>query len=74
MEQEKGGILRKKHILFILLAYCGYVVHAFYFNGFGTNAPVMMAFYRITSAQQGFIFTMQSIGGLLLSVYLALHG
>jgi len=74
MELKKKEALAKNHIIFIILACCVYIVYAFYLNGFGTNAPVMMAFYSITSAQQGFIFTMQSIGALLMSVYLALHG
>jgi len=74
MELQKEGLLTKKHIVFIALMYCTYIVYAFYFNGFGTNAPVMMEFYRITAAQQGFIFTMQSIGAFVMAVYLALHG
>lgn len=64
----------KKHIALILLIYCGYIVYAFYYNGFGTNASAMMDFYQLTSARQGFIFTMQSVGGLFMSVFLALRG
>jgi len=74
MELEKKSPLGKKHIIFIISTFCGYIVYAFLFNGFGTNAPVMMKHYDITSTQQGFIFTMQSIGALLMAVYLSLHG
>ena len=73
-KMQKKNILKKKHIAFIALAYCAYIVYAFYFNGFGTNAPAMMRYYHLTSARQGLIFTMQSIGGLFTSVYLALRG
>ena len=64
----------KKHIVLIAITIFWFILYSFYFNGFGTNAPVMMEFYRITSAQQGFIFTMHSIGALAMSVYLALQG
>jgi len=74
MEPKQGSILKKKHIAFIAAAYCGYIVYAFYYHGFGTNATVMMKFYRITSAQQGLIFTMQSIGGLCMALYFAVRG
>ncbi|MDL2236998.1 MFS transporter [Christensenellaceae bacterium OttesenSCG-928-K19] len=74
MGQSAKGGLTKKHIVFILMAYCAYVVYAFYFNGYGANASVMMEHYQITSAQQGFILTMQSIGGLAAAIYLSLHG
>jgi len=74
MELQEKSTLGKKHILFIIAAFCGYIVYAFLFNGFGTNAPVMMKYYSITSTQQGFIFTMQSIGALLMAIYLSLHG
>jgi len=74
MEQQKEKSLSKKHIIFLFATYFSFIVYAFYFNGFGTNAPVMMKYYAITSAQQGFIFTTQSIGALLIAIYLALHG
>ena len=74
MELQEKSTLSKKHIIFIISTFGGYLVYAFLFNGFGTNAPVMMKFYSITSTQQGFIFTMQSIGALLMAIYLSLHG
>ena len=66
--------LSKKHILFILATFCGYIVYALYFTGFGANAPVMMKHYSITSAEQGFILTMQSTGALVMAVFLAFFG
>ena len=64
----------KAYFAFIFVSYCSYLIIATYVSGFGTNAPVMMEFYLITSAQQGFILTMQSVGALVPLVYLALHG
>jgi fucose permease len=52
----------------------GYVIFAIYFNWFGTTASVMMAYYNITSAQQGLIFTVQSVGGLIMAVFFAFQG
>ena len=66
--------LSRKHILFILSTFCGYILYAFFRGVFGTNAPVMMEHFDITSAEQGFIITMHSIGALVLAVYLALQG
>lgn len=63
-----------KNKLFILMSFLAFVVYAFYFNTFGTDAPLMMAFYGITPAQQGFILTMQSVGGIACAVFLALRG
>ncbi len=71
MQQQKTD---GRNRLFILMSFCGFIVYAFYFNTFGTNAPVMMEFYRITSAQQGFILTMQSVGGVAAAIFLALNG
>jgi len=70
--QNKG--LNKKHILLLIAFYCAFIVYAFYHNGFGINAPVMMEYYGISSAQQGFILTMQAIGALSVSIYLGLQG
>jgi len=74
VDLQKEGVFIKKHIIFILSTYCAYIVYAFYFNGFGTNAKVMMEHYNITETQQGFILTMQSVGALIMGVYLGLHG
>ena len=68
------GRIPAKHIVFLSLAFCGYVINALYFNGFGTIAPVMMEFYQITPARQGLVLTMQSIGSLIMLVYMGLHG
>jgi len=74
MGLQKESSLGKKNIIFLISAYCAFITYAFYLNGFGPNAPVMMAYYGTSSAQQGFILTVQSIGALLVAIYLALQG
>ena len=60
--------------LFILCTFCTYVAFALYANAFGPNAPVMMAFYGITSGKHGFLVTMQALGCLITSLYLSIRG
>ncbi len=74
MEQLGARKLNGRNLAFIVFAYAIYMVYAFYFNTFGTNATVMMAFYNITSAEQGLILTVQSVGGLAAAIFLALQG
>ncbi|MEA4852925.1 MAG: MFS transporter [Christensenella sp.] len=66
--------LDKRHWFLVIMTFSVYVVYAFYVNLFGADATVMMGFYQINSAQQGFILTMQSVGGFICSVFLALMG
>ena len=73
MEQQHTR-LQKRHKVLILLGFIGFVLYALYLNGFGANAPVMMDFYNIDAANQGFILTMQSVGALIALIYVALHG
>ena len=70
----KDGRLQKRHILLITLGYLGFILYALHINGFGANAPVMMSYYKIDAAEQGFILTMQAIGGLAALIYISLHG
>jgi len=62
------------HKPFILTSFCAYFMIAIPFNIQGANAPVTMEYYGITAAQQGFIMTMQSVGVLAASVFIALKG
>jgi len=73
--KPEGSVIKKSlSYPFIILTFCIYTVQAFFFNVLGPSAAVMMAFYKITPAQQGFIFSMLSVGVLLSSGYFALHG
>ncbi|MEA5003327.1 MAG: MFS transporter [Christensenella sp.] len=66
--------LSARHWFLIVITFCVFTIYAFYIDSFGPNATVMMNFYQIDSSQQGFILTVQSIGGLAASVFLALMG
>ncbi len=63
-----------RHWFLIVMTFSVFMIYAFYIDSFGPNATVMMNFYQIDSSQQGFILTVQSIGGLAASVFLALMG
>ena len=63
-----------KHKLFILASFCAFVVLSVPFNIQGPNAPVTMAHYGISAAQQGLILTIQSVGSLCAAVFIALQG
>ena len=73
MDQQHSR-LQKRHISLIALGFLGFIIYSLYLNGFGTNAPVMMRFYEIDAAQQGFILTMQAFGSLAALIFIALHG
>ena len=70
----ENGTLQRKHIVLIALCYLVFILFALYGSGFGANVPVMMAHYNISFARQGFIITMQSLGGLIASTFIALFG
>ncbi|HBU12416.1 MAG TPA: hypothetical protein DEB31_06730 [Clostridiales bacterium] len=61
-------------LILALLCCCSYVVYALYFNVIGSSATVMMDYFKISESQQGFIVTMQSIGALAATVFLAMWG
>lgn len=78
LRRQRGEVLAEKitgrHKLFIALSFCAYLVFSLYYNLYGTEAPVMMNFYNILPAQQGFIMTMQSIGNICTALFIALRG
>ena len=56
------------------LLFATFLMYAVYFNAFGTNARTAMAFFNITEAKLGMILTVQSVGSIVVSIYLALFG
>ncbi|MGI6153460.1 MAG: MFS transporter [Christensenellaceae bacterium] len=66
--------LARKHKFFIIMGFLAFLVYSFYFNSFGADAPLMMEYYNINEAGQGFIATMQAVGGIVVAVFLALYG
>lgn len=66
---------RKTHLNLFFAALCAsFVLSAMYLNTYGAVAPLTMEAYGIDAASQGFLVTMQSIGGTLMGVYLGLRG
>ena len=65
-----------KRTLLLLAALCFalFLLYGVYFNAFGANAESMMAFFDITESRQGFVMTIQSLGGIVMTVLLGLFG
>ena len=65
-----------KRTLPLLAALCFalFLLYGVYFNAFGANAESMMAFFGITESRQGFVMTIQSLGGIVMTVLLGLFG
>lgn len=68
------GKIRGKFLGLIVLLFAVFLMYGTYFNGFGTNAQATMSFFDITETQLGMILTVQALGCILVSVFLALYG
>lgn len=66
--------LSMEYRLFAAISFCAFIVYAFYVNSFGTNAGIMMDFFQTTESRQGFVITIQSIGGIITAIWLSLFG
>ena len=60
--------------LLAVLCFALFLLYGVYFNAFGANAESMMAFFNITESRQGFVMTIQSLGGIVMTVLLGLFG
>ena len=63
-----------RHGLFIAASFASFFLFAVPHTIHGSNAPVMMEYYGITAAQQGFVVTMQSVGGIAAALFVSLRG
>jgi fucose permease len=59
---------------FVSLLFLAFICYAFFNVLLGSQAPLMMRFYNITEAQQGFFTTILSVGGIASAVICALYG
>jgi fucose permease len=59
---------------FIAALFLAFICYAFFTVLLGSQAPLMMQFYGINEAQQGFITTILSVGGIFAAVICALFG
>lgn len=60
--------------LLAALCFVMFLLYGIYFNAFGANAASMMSFFSIGESRQGFIMTIQAIGGIVMTVLLGLFG
>ena len=49
-------------------------IYAIYFNALGPDAAAVMNFFNIDNGQHGFIMTVQSIGSLIVAIYMTMYG
>lgn len=70
MKQKLSGRLTA----LIVMLFAVFLVYGAYFNSFGANAQATMAFFGIDKTELGTILTVQAIGCIAVSVFLALYG
>jgi fucose permease len=70
----RNEIITSKHRLFIAASFCAFFVMALPLTVQGSIAPLTMAYYGISAAQQGLIITMQSAGAFCTAIFIALRG
>ena len=66
--------LRVSAIVLLILCFVSFLAYGVHFNCFGTSTETMMQFFRIDESRQGMILTVQSIGGIVMTVLLGLYG
>lgn len=75
MNQQQSG--KAHRLLPALLAFACFLMHmsgSLYYNAFGPEVPLMMDFFGRTESQIGLVLTVQAVGTLVASVFLALFG
>ena len=60
--------------LLLVLLFATFAVYGVFFNAFGTDSRLSMAFFNIRETQQGLILTVQSIVCFLVTLFLSLYG
>ena len=66
--------LRVSAVMLLILCFISFLTYGTHFNCFGTSTETMMQFFRIDESRQGMILTVQSIGGIVMTVILGLYG
>ncbi len=66
--------IRGNFLALIVLLFAVFLMYGTYFNCFGTNAQITMAFFAITETQLGLILTVQALGCIIVTIFLALYG
>lgn len=66
--------LRGSAIVLLVLCFASFLAYGVHFNCFGTSTETMMNFFIIDESRQGMVLTVQSIGGIVMTVLLGLYG
>lgn len=60
--------------ILIISCFTMFVLYAIHFNGFGTNAQNIMAYFGVSESGNGLIMTTQAVGCIAVTVLLGLYG
>lgn len=66
--------MRPALTVLLFLCFGSFLAYGMHFNCFGTSTETMMNFFRIDESKQGMILTVQSIGGIVMTILLGLYG
>lgn len=68
------NLLSGGRLALLLLCFAGFALYGMYYNSFGANAEVTMAYLGIDEVRNGAIMSVQSVGCLAVAVFLGLFG
>ena len=72
LNREKDN--RRLFAAFAVMCVLSMCIYAIYFNALGPDASAVMNFFSIDNGQHGFILTIQSIGNLVIAIYMTMYG
>ena len=66
--------LRPCAIVLLIMCFGAFLLYGTHFNSFGPCTETVMGFFHIDESKTGMILTLQSIGGIIMTVVLGLYG
>lgn len=66
--------MRLSAVLLLFLCFASFLVYGTHFNSFGPNTENIEGFFAIDETKTGLIMTVQSIGGIIMTIVLGLFG
>lgn len=66
--------MRPCAVVLLLMCFAAFLLYGTHFNSFGPCTETIMGFFSIDESKTGMILTVQSIGGIIMTVVLGLFG
>ena len=66
--------MRPCAIILLIMCFTAFLLYGTHFNSFGPCTETIMGFFSIDESKTGMILTLQSIGGIIMTVVLGLFG